>query len=127
MWMPAEQSASPIASGLPEWLKILLTALAAFTVGVVAEPIKLIINHWYKRRNMRRSLYSELANNYGHLSMFLRDKARPIEDFHLFCETEGFPTDVYQWAKSQLDVFYQLEEAAALDNIDPKHRLGICG
>jgi hypothetical protein len=66
---------------------------------------------------MRRSLYSELANNYGHLSMFLREQARPIEDFYLFCETEGFPTDVYQWAKSQLDVFYQLREAGAIDNI----------
>jgi hypothetical protein len=108
---------APIPSAFPEWLKILLTALAAFAIGIVTEPIKLIISHWYKMRNMRRSLYSELANNYGHLSMFLRERARPIEDFYLFCQTEGFPTDVYQWAKSQLDVFYQLKEAGALDNI----------
>src|SRR5436305_1387176 len=101
------------AEGLPEWLKVLITALAAFALGIIAEPIKIVISHWYKRRNMRRSLYSELANNYGHMSMFLRDRARPIEDFHLFLETEGFSTDVYQWAKSQLDVFYQLREAGA--------------
>ena len=104
-------------AGFPEWLKILLTALAAFAVGVVTEPLKLIISNRYKMRNMRRSLYSELANNYGHLSMFLREEARPVEDFYLFCETEGFPTDAYRWAKSQLDVFYQLEEAGVLDNI----------
>lgn len=116
MWIFAHAIGTAPA-GFPEWLKILFTALAAFTAGLIAEPIKLIIGYWYKRRNLRRSLYSELAHNYGHLSMFLRERARPIDDFYLFCETEGFPTDVYRWAKSQLDVFYQLDEAGALDNI----------
>src|SRR5262249_47133767 len=101
---------------MPEWVKILLTALAAFSVGVISEPLKLVIGNWFKKRNMRNSLYRELVRDFGHLWMFLRTNERPFEDFYTFLDTEGFSVDVYKWTKSQLDVFYQLAEGGAIDN-----------
>jgi hypothetical protein len=55
-------------STMPEWIKTLTIALVSsfFTVCLV-EPVKAVIQRRMRRREVRRSLYQEMANNYGKL------------------------------------------------------------
>lgn len=55
-------------STMPEWIKTLTIALVSsfFTVCLV-EPVKAVIQRRIRRREVRRSLYQEMANNYGKL------------------------------------------------------------
>ena len=53
---------------MPEWVKTLLIALATsfFTVCLI-EPIRAAIGRWIRKREMRRSLYHEMALNFNAL------------------------------------------------------------
>jgi hypothetical protein len=55
-------------TSIPEWVRTLIIALVSsfFTVCLV-EPVKAFIQRRLKRREVRRALYQEMANNYGKL------------------------------------------------------------
>lgn len=53
---------------LSEWQKILITALSAFTLGILAEPVKLAISDGYKKRKLRKLLYKRVYVIYSALS-----------------------------------------------------------
>jgi hypothetical protein len=55
-------------STMPEWIKTLTIALVSsfFTVCMV-EPVKALIQRRMRRNEVRRSLYQEMASNYGKL------------------------------------------------------------
>lgn len=54
----------PGTSGMAEWLKILLSALAGMTVATLLEPLKFAINARLKRNQVRRALYEVLGTLY---------------------------------------------------------------
>lgn len=47
--------------------------IAGFIAGVLAEPIKLLTHDWYEVYKTKRELYSELAECYHHLRLFIED------------------------------------------------------
>jgi hypothetical protein len=55
----------PLASSPPtaEWIKILASTSAGFLFAMLGEPLKVALNDWYKRRNLRLAVYRELADN----------------------------------------------------------------
>lgn len=57
----------PPPSGLPEWLKILLTALTGAVFGFFAEPIKQTITKWRLRRDIEKHLSADLMSNLSHV------------------------------------------------------------
>jgi hypothetical protein len=53
---------------MPEWIKTLIIALvSSFVTVCLIEPVKAVIQRRMRRREVRRSLYQEMANNYGKL------------------------------------------------------------
>jgi hypothetical protein len=48
------------AAGIAEWEKTLLTAMAGFFTGLLAEPIKLSITNKYKKLKIRRLCYEQI-------------------------------------------------------------------
>jgi hypothetical protein len=59
---------SAMLTSMPEWIKTLIIALVSsfFTVCLV-EPVKAAIQRRMRKREVRRSLYQEMAINYGKL------------------------------------------------------------
>jgi hypothetical protein len=55
-------------TSIPEWLKTLTIALiSSFFAVCLVEPVKAVIQRRMRRREVRRALYQEMANNYGKL------------------------------------------------------------
>ena|SRR5215204_2717887 len=50
------------------WETILATALVtSFFTSCITEPVKLAIQSWLKRRNLRRTIYYEISHNFDKL------------------------------------------------------------
>ncbi len=64
-----------------EWQKILVTALAAFFVGLVAEPLKLWITEIYKKRKVRRLCYKRILVIRDALSGVLKGLKKPHDEY----------------------------------------------
>src|SRR5258708_30992597 len=55
-------------SSIPEWVRTLIIALiSSFFAVCLVEPVKAFIQRRLKRREVRRAMYQEMANNYGKL------------------------------------------------------------
>src|SRR5260370_23519695 len=55
-------------SSIPDWIRTLVIALiSSFFAVCLVEPVKAFIQRRLKRREVRRALYQEMANNYGKL------------------------------------------------------------
>lgn len=61
---------------MPEWLKILVTSLASFTIGVVSEPVRAILAEQARKFRMRRSLYRHLSFLRGLLNRGIEEHLR---------------------------------------------------
>ncbi len=66
---------------LSEWQKILITSLASFSVGVLAEPIKLWLSENYKKRKLRRLCYERVLIVRDALSTVLKALKEPDKKF----------------------------------------------
>jgi len=53
------------ASVWPEWLKILVSALAGMATGILLEPLKYWISNWVVSREARNAIYAELGKIYS--------------------------------------------------------------
>jgi hypothetical protein len=55
-------------TSIPDWIRTLIIALiSSFFAVCLVEPVKAFIQRRLKRREVRRALYQEMANNYGKL------------------------------------------------------------
>jgi hypothetical protein len=64
---------------MPSWLPDVLKVLAGFVVGVLTVPLKIVIEHWLKRREIGQALYSDLGKQY-HVLSGVHDRLRTAED-----------------------------------------------
>jgi len=68
-----------MATSLSEWQKILFTALAAFAVGILAEPLKMWIGEAFRKRKIRRMCYEQILLVRGVMTSILYLLERPLE------------------------------------------------
>lgn len=97
---------------MAEWLKILITALASFTVAILAEPLKGALADWRARRTMTRQLYNSLAQNYAVIVRGSRAfaKAKDSADIdNAFSNTQGaIRLELFDEAVAEQKVFHDI-------------------
>lgn len=93
---------------MEDWLKILITALASFSVAILSEPLKAYLSNGVKARRLRRSLYIELGALFYQLYQIWEstdltiDRARRTKN--------ELSIKVYEAAMSDPTVFHQLAD-----------------
>jgi hypothetical protein len=81
---------------MAEWLKILITALSAFVIGIMSEPVKTFVNEQVRIYRMRTALYRELRRVYRQIEKAFisqADALSVLSEIHLelydyYCEKE---------------------------------------
>jgi hypothetical protein len=110
---------------MPEWLKILITALSAFAVGILSDPIKTVFNEQLHRNLVRRRLYRKLSFLYVALLRMLSDhtKNRTIT-LNVFDQLET--SLFHHYASTDKGTFLQLKDSwgikRAFESIELLHR-----
>jgi hypothetical protein len=98
--------------------------VVAFIVGVLAEPAKLYFENRHKKQQLRIMLYKEMASNYFNLyssatfikAAVAKGTLNPMVSSTLERMKE-LNFDCYNYAKTQLTLFYQLNEAVWIDRV----------
>jgi hypothetical protein len=118
----------------------LATAFAGLVVGFFAEPVKIWISSNYKRRQLRRALYKEIANMYFYLKQIEQfrgainvqkilehltsqpenqynvENSKKINNHNtLLSNLQLISTRCYNYTKSEILLFYELPEAIDID------------
>lgn len=95
-----------------EWIKILVSTLAGFLAGMVADLVRTSYSDRRKQRHIRKALYAELAflRSYVGLSIeVFKEGNLKAETFATIMKT--LKRNAYDAAVGQPDVFHQLKEA----------------
>ncbi|MEH2268204.1 MAG: hypothetical protein V7K68_07185 [Nostoc sp.] len=115
----------------------LATAFAGLVVGFFAEPVKTWINSGYKRKQLRHSLYKEIANMYFHLKQIEKfrgaintqiishpenqyniEERKKINTYEtLLNNLKLISTRCYDYTNREILLFYELPEAIDIDII----------
>ena len=125
---------------MSEWLKILVSAIAGMTVGTLLEPLKFAINNRLKARQVRRTIYEELAALYDFIrglqnpqtaisgllydSAILRTGRKSItHEEHVKDRLAIWHFDIFDhYYQTERSTFYRLQEARVLKNIVDQSR-----
>jgi hypothetical protein len=100
---------------MSEWMKILVTALSAFAVGTLLEPVRACISMRLQARGLRRALYAELTD-FHELATTCTECAEGSKQRQYYSDLlKNFPFDTYKYAKTKPDIFYSLTEAQEWD------------
>jgi hypothetical protein len=100
---------------MPSWLADAFKVLGGFVAGVATVPLKVVIERWLKRREMRLALYSDLGRQY-HIMSGVHDRLRTTKEGGKlpwnppgvfggvgFC-SDHFANDCQRWETVQLHV-----------------------
>jgi hypothetical protein len=108
---------------MPEFAKILITALSSFAVGIISEPIRSAMMTFFQAKKLRRALYIELAALHSDLALRRDGEHTPPHQPHMAEFLRTFSFDIYKHARSKPDVFYSLPDAVAFDEIYRMYRI----
>jgi len=106
---------------MPSWLADALKVLGGFVAGVATVPLKVVIERWLKRREMRLALYSDLGRQY-HILSGVHDRLRTTKEggklpWNLPVSWGSLVlvnTDVHQhYSKEERAIYLGLDEASA--------------
>lgn len=106
-----------------DWKIFLTGGGAGATLGYLgrlfSEPITNEVNGWRRRRLLRRTLYEELATNYGWLTAFLEPERLSLLE-HRFAENirEHASLQVYEHALENKELFFGLKERGVITEIN---------
>lgn len=95
---------------MSEFTKILITSLASFAVGIVAEPIKAAIARTIEAKELRHPLYLELASLHHLLESSAIGDTRSSAGL-----ARNANLSTYRYAKTKPAVFYKIPEAVEFD------------
>src|SRR5260221_14496901 len=105
---------------MDETTKILIGTISGFVIAFFAEPIKLLFQNDFKKRNLKTALYREMYNNYRSLEMFIdqsQQKMSQKEGYEFFTEY-SFRKECFQYyISNEPELFYQLREAVHINTI----------
>lgn len=119
--MSVDPSAVHAQSTIAEWVKILITAVVAFTSAVLVDMLKTRINERRKRKGLRKAMYDELAALLGTCDAVLEVKNPNREQSEMLMKVlSAVSTDVYRMAKADPILFYGLKEWQTLDKLYQK-------
>lgn len=96
---------------MPEYSKILITALSSFAIGIISEPVRLTMTTLFQAKKLRRALYIELGMLHKRLAYVDEDNHRNAELLR------SFTFRTYNYAKTLPGVFYSLSEAVTFDEL----------
>ena len=96
---------------MPEWAKILISALAGMTTAIIVDPIRQWISIKIVARRARKNLYQEMGRVYCWFNKVGRHK---VPGFNKMVFSE-FKSDVFEYYYgSHRESFYQIPEAWAI-------------
>jgi hypothetical protein len=88
-------TAPPQPNGLPDWVKVLIGALAGTILGTLAEPVKESLTKWRLRKEIERHLTADLMKN---LSQVVNSKQLIKELDGKPDKCKGMGLQIIQWS-----------------------------
>jgi hypothetical protein len=125
-----------------EFWQLLIGTISGFIIAFLAEPVKTYFTNKSKRANLRAALHAEMAQVYLRFANLAEklEKDTSIADRIPDIAKKNARFSCYEYTKEkELPIFYQLEEASAIDGLytdwilvtseeslkSPKHQLPI--
>lgn len=92
-----------------------ISVATGFLLAFIADPIKSSLEKRIKRERLRSALYAEIISIHSDLKLYIQLKQESkIQDIDSLL---SFPCDVYQFARQDLLLFYELKESALISSL----------
>jgi len=103
-------------SANPDWefFKIIISVLTGFIPAFLGEPVKIYFTNKSKKKNLRKALYREIVLIYDNLFQALVAVEEKGIEINLSKVVNG-DFDCYKYAKSEMALFYQMDEASLIN------------
>jgi uncharacterized membrane protein len=92
-----------------------ISVAIGFLIAFIADPIKASIERRAKRERLKRALYGEIMGIYADILLYIKlskeGKTHNIESLL------SFNCDVYEFAKKDLLLFYEVKEASQIKDL----------
>jgi hypothetical protein len=102
---------------IANWIVALISSLATLIITLLVEPFKAAIGARFRRRSIQKMVYQEIVRMWYQI-LFLEIEGKNHEASPTSPPKRlEFSPSAYNYARTQLDVFYQLEEASDIDGV----------
>ena len=92
-----------------------ISVATGFLLAFIADPIKSFLERRLKRERLRSALYAEIISIHSDLKLYVQlkqeEKTQDIDSLL------SFPCGVYQLARQDLLLFYELKESALMSSL----------
>jgi hypothetical protein len=108
----------PAHPWIAEWIKVLIAAVVGFASSVIVDILKTKKQRKDLIQDMRVALYHEIGSLYSYVFYTLDDNlSQPDLHESVADNIRLLSTSTFEWAKTQPNVFYKLNEAQYVDYI----------